>query len=79
MLMNQKDEHNGHFQMQVSHMSVKKAIKLCKKLEKYTKDKYMFYVQVFVDGSWTIYQGGYFQGRPGNLADRMILSCDNLS
>jgi len=78
MLMNQKDIHNGHFQMQVNRMSVKKAIKLCKKLEAYTKDKYMFYVQVFTDNSWTIYQAGYFPDRQGNLADRMILSSDNL-
>lgn len=78
MLLNQEDEFNGHFQMKVSHISIKKAIKLCKMLEEYTKDKYMFYVQVFTDGSWSIYQADYFKGRQGNLADRMILSSDNV-
>jgi hypothetical protein len=76
-LLKQKDTYNGHFQQTITGMSVKSAIKLCKELEKETQDKYMFYVQVFTDKSWTIYQAGYFSDRVGQAQDRMILSNDN--
>lgn len=78
-LLKTKDEYNGHLQTQITGLSIKKAIRLCKELEAVTDDEYSFVVEVYTDGSFTIWQKDYWKAGEHNLGhiDRMILGVGN--
>lgn len=76
-LLNTEDEFNGHKQTIIKNFSIKKGLKLCKKLEKLVNKEYSFVLEVWTDGSYTIYQKEFFEdGRTGGT-DRIILGVDN--
>jgi len=74
-LLNAKHEYNGHKQTEVSGLSVKKGLKLCKELEEITDNKYSFTMELWTDGSYTIHQMDYWKKGEHILGDtnRMIL------
>jgi hypothetical protein len=75
-LINAEHEYNGHKQTEISGLSVKKGLKLCRELQKLTDDKYSFTMELWVDGSYTIHQMDYWNKGEHILGDtnRMILS-----
>lgn len=73
-LLNLDNQYNGHYQTGIKGLSLKKALKLCKELEEYTNDGSNFVVEVWTDGSFTIYRKDFFpRGNPTGR-DQMILS-----
>lgn len=77
-LLETTNEHNDHRSTEISGMSVDDALELCKELERYTEYKYNFSVEVYVDGSWSINQKGYFTNHPLGHIDRLILGSDGV-
>lgn len=76
-LLETDNEYNGHKQTTMQGLSVKKALKLCKKLEEEVGQKYFFAVELFTDGSYTIYQKNFFPVGNPTGRDRLILSVEN--
>lgn len=78
-LLNSKNEYNGHFQTQIAGFSIKKAVKLCKELEKYTNEQYSFVIEVWSDGGLNIYQKDFWKKGEHVLGDtdRLILGVSN--
>lgn len=76
-LLNQTNVYNGHFQATISGMSVEDALLICKELEDLTES--MFVVELWSDGSYTIYQKDFWKvgQRLDGQTDRMILSVEN--
>ena len=73
LLMNIENDYNGHKQTIIKGISFDKAIEICKELEEYVDNEYNFVVELWTDGSFTIYQKDYFPvGRQGGV-DRMLL------
>lgn len=72
-LLSIENDYNGHKQTIIQGMSVKQALKLCKKLEKYTKARYSFVLELYVDGSFTLLQKDYFKNHILGHKDRIIL------
>ncbi len=73
LLMNIENEYNQHKQTTITGLSYENAIEICKELEEYVDNEYSFVVELWTDGSFTIYQKDYFPvGKQGGV-DRMIL------
>lgn len=73
LLLNIENDYNGHKQTIIKGLTTKQALKLCKKLEKYTKEKYSFVLELYVDGSFTLLQKDYFKDHILGHTDRIIL------
>jgi len=78
-LLNTAHEYNGHKQTELSGLSVKKGLKLCKELEKLTDNMYSFTMELWTDGSYTIHQMDFWKKGEHVLGDtnRMILGVTN--
>jgi len=78
-LLNHKGEFNGHKDIELNYMTLDDGIELCKSLEAYTEDEYMFTLELFSDGSFSIFQKDYWKEGEHSLdhKDRLILSVDN--
>jgi len=74
-LLENKKEYNGHKQFEIPSLTVKEARKICNKLEEIDPE-YSFVVELWTDGSITIYQKDYWgEGvHPLGHKDRVILS-----
>lgn len=72
-LLNTNNEYNGHKQTEIANLSIKQGLKLCKKLRKETNGEYAFVMEVWDDGSYTIYQKDYFPKGSPHGEDRIIL------
>lgn len=74
-LMNQTNDHNGHFQTTVTGMSVEDGLELCKELEELCEQEYSFTIELWTCGGYTIYQQDYFKPSEHRLghSSRMIL------
>lgn len=73
LLLNIENDYNQHKQTIIQGMSVKQALKLCKKLEKYTNYQYSFVLELYVEGSFTLLQKDYFKSHILGHRDRIIL------
>lgn len=73
LLLSIDNDYNGHKQTIIKGLTTKQGINLCRKLEKYTKEKYSFVVELYVDGSFTILQKDYFKDHVLGHRDRIIL------
>lgn len=75
LLLNNKQEYNGHKQITLPQLSRKKMLKLLRELEA-CEPKYAFTWHVYADGSGSIYQDNYW--KPGEQlmghTDRLIAS-----
>lgn len=75
ILLESKEEYNGHLQTTVSKLSIEEGIEICKELEEYCDYEYSFVCEVYVDKGFTILQKDYW--RPGEhplgYTDRIIL------
>lgn len=76
-LLETENEYNGHKQTEIKGLSVKKGLKLCKKLEELTDKQYSFVLELWSDGCYTIWQKDYFEDGNPTGKDRMILGVDN--
>lgn len=76
-LLETEHEYNGHKQTLLNNFPIKKGVKLCKKLEKFTLYAYSFILEVSSDGSYSIYQVDYFPEDNPTGRNRLILGVDN--
>lgn len=79
-LLKNKSECNGHKQMEISSMSIEDGMQLLEDLSDICEDKSdVFFMQLFSDGSFDIYQSDYWDSgeHPLGHTDRLILSVDN--
>jgi len=74
LLLEIKNDYNGHKQTQLNGLSVKQGLKLCKALEKYTNHSHSFVMEVWSDGGFMIVQKDYFKDHILGHTDRNILS-----
>lgn len=75
LLLNNKQEYNGHKQITLPRMPHKKMLKLLRQLEAYAPD-YAFTWHVCADGSSSIYQDNYWKPGEHHMGhtDRLIAS-----
>lgn len=79
-LLNNTEEYNGHKQMEISHMSIDEGKQLLKELSDACDCAAdIFYMALFDDGSFDIYQSNYwgYGEHPLGCKDRLILSVEN--
>jgi len=76
LLLEIDNEFNRHKQTTIKGLSVKQGLKLCKKLEKYTDNRYSFVLEVWTTGGFTIYQKDYFDKVHTGSRDRIILESE---
>lgn len=79
-LLKNTSEYNGHKQMEISKMSIEDGMQLINELSEITDDTAdIFFMQLFSDGSFDIYQSNYWSSgeHPLGHTDRLILSVDN--
>lgn len=73
-LLNLDNLYNGHYQTVIKGLTLKEALKICKELEEYTNHEHSFVVEVWSDGSFTLYRKDYFpEGNPTGR-DQVILA-----
>lgn len=73
-LLNLDNQYNGHFQTTIKGLTLKEALKICKELEDYTDHEHSFVLELWTDGSFTLYRKDYFpEGNPTGR-DQVILS-----
>lgn len=74
-LLNQTKECNGHLQTETTGLSVNDALVICKELEKLTDHQNAFTIELWTDGSYTIYQMDFWEmgQHPLGHINRMIL------
>jgi len=70
------DQHNGHFQTILKGLSIKKGVKICRKLESITKKDYV--LEVWTCDSYCIYEKDAWKDgeHPLHHKDRLIASVD---
>lgn len=77
-LLNKGNDYNGHKQHEWKGLTIEEGLEIVQALEVYTKHKYIFYLQVYSDKSYTICQSGYW--KPGEQVngdtDRNILGVE---
>lgn len=79
-LLKNTSEYNGHKQMEISKMSIEDGMQLINDLSETTDDaEDTFFMQLFLDGSFDIYQSDYWVSgeHPLGHTDRLILSVGN--
>lgn len=77
MLMRIDNEYNGHKQTTINGISIKEAQQICKDLEELSNKEYSFVLEIWTDGSMTIYQKDFFTDGRSHGADRIILGIEN--
>lgn len=77
LLLKIDNEYNGHKQTTINGLSLKQAKQICKDLEKLTDNEHSFVVELWTDGSMTIYQKDFFPAGTVGGTDRIILGIDN--
>jgi len=75
-LLKHAAKYNGHLLSELDGISFKMLLKLCKKLEAKSKFKFEFYLKVYPDYSYTIYQANHWENgeHPSGHTDRVIVS-----
>lgn len=68
-LLNIKNEHNGHKQTEIRGLSVEEGIHICRELEKEFDNKVSFTLELWTDGTFTIWEKNEFDNK-----NRIILS-----
>lgn len=76
-LLKLENQFCGHYQTEIKGLSIEDGLQLCKELEEYTDNQYSFVLELWTDGSYTVYCKDYFpEGKVGGR-DRIILSVNN--
>jgi hypothetical protein len=78
-LLNQTKECNGHLQATATGISIEDGMQLCKELEALTGNQHSFILEVWSDGSYTIYEVDFWDKgeHPLGHLHRMILGVSN--
>ena len=79
ILLNNKNQYNGHLQFNVSGMTVDEGLALCEYLHKETNGDSSFVCEVWTDKNFSIYQKDFWKDGEhiAGHKDRLILSVEN--
>lgn len=69
-LLNQTKHYNGHFQCETTGLPLEDALLICKELEELTNHEHSFTVELWTDGSYTVYQVDYWEPQEHVLGHR---------
>lgn len=77
LLLNLANEFNGHKQTTITGLTVEQGVAICKELEEFTSHHSSFVIELWTDGSFTIYEKDYWKEDRQGGRDRVILSTAN--